>query len=171
MSFSAVLFVLAFQQPDPLAPARAGQILCYEPDVTRRTCYGTATYRWLSDRTIVSDIVVAASADPPVIMHSSAPVFIRDDQECTLLVPSAGQITAIHADGEWTTGSDFESFRRNLGSIIDQANGPGSELCFAHEASADGGLTMTARVDGVIRAELEGAARWVDPADGWRVAY
>lgn len=168
---AAVLATLALQHPDPLAPARLGQVLCYEPDGARQTCYGTASYRWLSDGSIISDIVVAASQVPAVFVHSSAPVFIRGDAECTRLAPSADQITAIYDDGEKLSGSDFESFRRILGSIIDNTNGPGRELCFTYEPSADGGLKSTARIDGVVRPDLEGTVRWVRPAEGWRVAF
>lgn len=133
---ASVLATLALQQADPLAPARAGQVLCYEPDLARHTCYGTASYRWLSDGTIISDLIVAASNVPAIFVHSSAPVFVRDDAECTRLVPSADQITAIYEDGERLGGSDFESFRRILGSIIDRANGPGGELCPPRQLTA-----------------------------------
>jgi hypothetical protein len=168
---AAVLATLALQQTDPLAPARMGQVLCYEPDAARQTCYGTATYRWLGDGTVISDIVVAASAVPAIFVHSSAPVFVRGDAECTRLVPSAGQITAIYEDGEKLGGSEFESFRRILGSIIDHANGRGRELCFTYEPLASGDLKSVARIDGVARPDLGGTARWVRPADGWRVAF
>ena len=168
---AAVLATLALQQPDPLAPARTGHVLCYEPDAARQTCYGTASYRWLGDGTVISDIVVAASAVPAIFVHSSAPVFVRGEAECTRLVPSAGQITAIYEEGERLGGSDFESFRRILGSSIDHGNGPGRELCFTYEPLADGDFRSTARIDGVARPDLGGTVRWVRPADGWRVAY
>lgn len=168
---AAVLATLTLQQPDPLAPARTGQALCYEPDAARQTCYGTASYRWLDDGTIVSDIVVAASAIPAIFVHSSAPVYIRGDAECTRLVPSAGQITAIYEEGERLTGSEFESFRRILGSIIDHTNGPGREMCFTYEPLADGDFKSTARIDGMERPDLEGTVRWVRLADGWRIGF
>ena len=168
---AALLATLTLQQPDPLAPARTGQVLCYEPDAVRQTCYGIASYRWLGDGTIVSDIVVAASKVPAVFVHSSAPVFVRGDAECTRLVPGADQITAIYEDGQRLVGSEFESFRRTVGSIIDRANGPGRELCLTYEPAANGALNSKARVDGVARPDLEGTARWVRPADGWRVAF
>lgn len=168
---AAALVTLALQQPDPLAPARKGHVLCYEPDAARQTCYGTASYRWLGDGTVISDILVAASAVPPIVVHSSARVFVQDGAECTRLVPAADQITAIYEAGERLGGSDFESFRRILGSIIDQANGPGRELCFAYEPLANGDFKSVARVDGVARPDLEGIVRWIRPADGWRVAY
>jgi hypothetical protein len=172
MSVAAALFAtLTLQQPDPLAPARTGQVLCYEPDVARQTCYGIASYRWLGDGTIVSDIVVAASEVPAIFVHSSAPVFVRGDAECTRLVPSADQITAIYEDGRRLGGSEFESFRRILGSSIDQANGRGRELCFTYEPLANGDIKSTARIDGVARPDLGGTARWVRPADGWRVGF
>ena len=75
MSLAVALFAtLALQQPDPLAPARTGQVLCYEPDAVRQTCYGIASYRWLGDGTIVSDIVVAASKVPAMVkaVHAKA---------------------------------------------------------------------------------------------------
>lgn len=168
---AAVLATLSLQQPDPLAPARTGQVLCYEPDAVHQTCYGTASYRWPGDGTVMSDIVVAASAVPAIVVHSTAPVFIRGDAECTRLVPSAGQITAIYEEGERLTGSDFESFRRILGSIIDHTNGPGRELCFTYEPLADGDFRSTARIDGAARPDLGGTVRWVRLADGWRVAF
>lgn len=168
---AAVLVTLALQQPDPLAPAREGHVLCYEPDAARQTCYGTASYRWQGDGTIISDIVVAASAVPAVFIHSSAPVFVRSEAECTRLVPSAGQITAIYEEGERLSGRDFESFRRMLGSIIDHKNGPGRELCFTYEPLANGDFKSMARIDGVARPDLEGTVRWVSLADGWRVAF
>lgn len=168
---AAVLATLALQQTDPLAPARMGQVLCYEPDAARQTCYGTATYRWPGDGTIISDIVVAASAVPAIFVHSSAPVFIRGDAECTRLVPSADQITAIYEEDERLGGSDFESFRRILGSSIDHANGRGHELCFTYTPLANGDLKSTARIDGVARPDLGGTVRWVRPTDGWRVAF
>lgn len=172
MSLAAAIFAtLALQQPDPLAPAHMGQVLCYEPDAARQTCYGTASYRWLGDGTVISDIVVAASAVPAMVVHSSAPVFVRGEAECTRLVPSAGQITGIYEEGERLAGSDFESFRRILGSTIDHTNGPGRELCFTYEPLADGDLKSTARIDGVVRPDLGGTVRWVRLADGWRVAF
>jgi hypothetical protein len=86
-------------------------------------------------------------------------------------VPSADQITAIYEDGQRLGGSEFESFRRILGSSIDQANGRGRELCFTYKPLANGDIKSTARIDGVARPDLGGTARWVRPADGWRVAF
>lgn len=66
LAVSALISVLALADlpataADPLAPARSGQVQCYEPDVAARTCRSLAAYqpqgegRWVNTATIAVD--------------------------------------------------------------------------------------------------------------------
>lgn len=160
---------LLLMPSDPLAPARSGQVLCFEPDPAARTCLGQARYRWMPDDTVASDLIVRVSRFP-ITVHSTATVHMRGLSECSAVGNASAQITAIYEEGQPLQGSDFDEARDLLGGAIDIGIGPGRELCLTHEVQADNTLRLVAYVDGRRRADLDSAARWVDPTDGWRLA-
>ena len=76
------LFVAGAQaQPlaDPLAPARGGMVACNSPDTASRTCRGITAYVFNADGTMTTITSASLQDSPPMVMHMSQPISMRDD--------------------------------------------------------------------------------------------
>lgn len=166
----AVLATAALADPNPLAPARDGQVQCYEPDSARKTCHAIGAYRWAEDGAITNDATVALGDDPLIILHASAPVYVRDAAECAVNTPAANQITSIEVDGTPLTGAEFDEVRKQVGAAMDQTFAMGSEYCSTYHPREDGTLKAIVTIDGELRPDLTSNVLWVRLEDGWRVA-
>lgn len=171
MLFAALAVATALQAPaDPLAPARQGQVECFGFDTARKTCRAIGAYRFTADGTIFNDAANLVNAEPSVVMRTSSPVYVKDGAECTRVAPMRDQITVIEVNGTRLEGEQFTAVRDQLAAALDGLFPTGSEFCGRYEAQPDGSVMQRLWVDGVAQPDKDDAFRWVDPAEGWRVA-
>ena len=164
----AVLGALALGDPDPLAPARAGQVQCYEPDITQKTCESIGAYRFEPDGRIFSKAELVIDDDVRIAMIAESEVYIRDGAECASEPLAPEQILSIEIDGEALAGDDLDTLRQDLVTALNEALGDG-EFCSTYHPKPDGSMVVLSTVAGEPRADLTSTARWVRRADGWRL--
>jgi hypothetical protein len=70
------------QRPDPLAPARAGQLACHSPKAAQRTCRALTRYTWTNDGKIEVSSDVAISKDAVLVFRSTTIVEARAGALC-----------------------------------------------------------------------------------------
>ena len=64
------------QTADVLAPARQGQLQCFEPNVTAKTCQSLGGYMFAANGVIDNVAWVLIMPQPVVIMRISSPVVV-----------------------------------------------------------------------------------------------
>lgn len=165
----AVLATAALADPNPLAPARDGQVQCYTPDVERKTCRAIGSYRFEPDGRIINDAENMLSAEPLIILRARSEVYIRDNAECSSDVFDESHIQEIEVDGAVLEGEELASVRSLIADGMRESIGPG-EYCSTYHPKPDGSLRALVTVDGVPQPEAEDTVLWVRPEDGWRVA-
>ncbi|MBU1383728.1 MAG: hypothetical protein KKC29_11570 [Alphaproteobacteria bacterium] len=165
----AMLATVALADPDPLAPARDGQLQCYHPDLARKTCQAIGTYRFGPDGVIWNDIQNMLTADPSLVLYATGKVYIRNGAECDDPDNRAEQITAIEVDGVALDGEAFLAARKQLADDFRTNFGDG-EFCSRYHPNPDGTLRAVITVGGVERPRFETTLYWIDAADGWTLA-
>ncbi len=165
----AALAMAAATDPNPLAPARDGQVQCYTPDVERRVCRAIGAYRFEADGRITNDAENMLGADPRIILHASSEVDVKDNAVCASGVFEDRHIHSIEVNGVPLEGELFASVRSEVAARMREAIGPG-EYCSTYHPKPDGVLRALVTVDGVPRPDAEDTVLWVRREDGWRVA-
>lgn len=163
-----VLTAFAFGASDPLAPSRAGEIQCYEPDVELKTCKALSSYRFEADGRILNKAETVISDDPRVVLIAEGDVYIRDDAECSADPVSPDHILAVEVDGHALSGGDLAVVSQNIATAMNEAVGEG-EYCSTYHPKPDGSMLALVTVGGQPRPEFTSAVRWVRPEDGWRL--
>jgi hypothetical protein len=169
MAFSFLLALVPVADastPDPLAPAWAGQVQCFEPDVERHACVSIGVYAKDGGGEIQNTATVLLSAQPQVVMRTTAPVQVKGAAVCAVLAARDLETAEFTIDGQSAEPDNAEAIRRGVASSYRQVLG--RELCTTFEPN---GSDMKARVtlDGRRRPDLDLRVRWVSPGDGYAV--
>lgn len=164
----AALAALALADPDPLAPARTGQVQCYEPDMAQKTCESIGSYRFEPDGRILNKAEVVIDDGVRIVMTAESEVHVRHDAECASEPLAPGQIRSIEIDGEALSGEDLDALRQELVAALNEALGDG-EFCSTYHPKPDGSMVILSTVAGQPRPDLTSTARWVRREDGWRL--
>src|SRR5260221_465758 len=77
-----ILPAFAASLPDPIAPAASGQLQCYSPDITRKTCSSLASYKPGANGTIDNGAVVLIWNDPVITMEIVSPIEVKASRVC-----------------------------------------------------------------------------------------
>ena len=165
----ALLSALVLQQPDPLAPAREGQLQCFQPDQAQKTCGAIGRYEFGADGAIFVNSRVAIMASPLVTFESRTAVTLRDGQECSQTDDAGADIQTIEINGAALSGPAFEQAREQIGQQLNAIIG-GAELCSTYSPQTDGTIQVTTSANGVEKRELSGALIWVGADEGWTLA-
>jgi hypothetical protein len=160
--------VLALVDPDPLAPARTGQVQCSEPDVEQKTCESIGSYRFEPDGRIVSKGEIIVHDGARILIIAEDEVYVRDGAECSSDPLAPDQIRSIEIDGEALSGDGLNTLRQELVTALNEALGDG-ELCSTYHPKPDGSMVVLTTVAGQPRADLTSTVRWVRREDGWRL--
>jgi len=165
---ASALPALAASLPDPLAPATSGQLQCYSPDTTRKTCISLASYKPGANGTIDIAAVVLISKDPVVTMETVSPVEVKAGQVCGKVRSQDIDAAKFGVAGQLLDAKQAaplrEQMRRTFVNVFDR------EICTAY---VDQGRTSLARstMDKVpLPASTDQQVLWVSPTDGYRVA-
>ncbi len=153
--------------PDPLAPAAVGQVQCYSPNPTRKTCQSIALYARGADGRIVNTAIVLIAPSPVVVMESASPVDVRDGAVCGTVHSADLDVAKYTVNGQAIGGQSADALRQQLRQAL--APVLEREVCTRYAPDGDA-LAATATLDGVAQPALSQRVIWVSQSDGWRVA-
>jgi len=154
--------------PDPIAPAASGQLQCYMPDKTRKTCASLAGYRANGNGGIENVATVLIAKNPAVTMETVSPVEIRMGQVCGKIRKQDLDTAKFAIGGRPMDAQQAAGVRTQLQTAFQNA--------FDHEVctgfvNQGGTLIAKATIDGVPAPP--GASQpvmWVSPADVYQVS-
>ncbi|HWQ86499.1 hypothetical protein [Brevundimonas sp.] len=164
-----VLAITALTDPDPLAPARDGQVQCYTPDVERKTCRAIGSYLFEPDGRIINDAENMLNEEPFVILRARSAVYVRDGAVCATDAFDDRHIRTIEVNGNTLEGEAMSSARSAVAASMRETIGTG-EYCSTYHPKPDGSLRALVTVNGLPRPDAEDMVLWIRREDGWRVA-
>jgi hypothetical protein len=154
---------------DPLAPARAGQVQCYDPVPAQKLCRAMGSYDFAADGTISNLAVTRIQDAPAIVMFARSPVVLKDDKECSAGALKETDIEKIEVNGQPLDAATLAVARGQIVAALPDFMKTGEPLCSAYSPNPDGTMSATVDVGGVAHPELTATVRWVDPAEGWKV--
>ena len=154
---------------DPLAPARAGQVQCYDPVPAQKLCRAIGSYDFAADGTISNLAVTRIQDAPAIVMFARSPVVLKDDKECSAGALKETDIEKIEVNGQPLDAATLSIARGQIVAALPDFMKTGDALCSAYSPNPDGTMSATVDVGGVAHPELTATVRWVDPAEGWKV--
>ena len=154
--------------PDPIGPAATGQLQCYMPDKTRKTCASIAGYRANANCGIDNVATVLLAKNPTLTMETVSPVEIRMGQVCGKLRPQDLDSAKFTMGGRLLDAQQAASIRMQLQTAFQ--NVFGHEVCTGY-VNQGGTLIAKATIDGVpAPPNADQPVLWVSPADGYQVS-
>jgi hypothetical protein len=152
---------------EPLGPALAGQLQCYSPNEAEKTCQSIDRFRPLGNGRFSDAVAVRLVGDPLIIAEFTLSYGTKGDAFCNMLRPGDLAAARITKSGRPMPAKEAAALRRLL--IEAMASYMNKEACTVLEES-DEGLVARTRVNGVYDPGVDQYVKWVDPADGYRVA-
>lgn len=151
---------------DPLGPARAGKVQCFQPNMIRKTCRSIGAYSFEGGR-INNRAQVLIPAQVPLVMVLNSPVVVRGQAVCGA-IRSEDFAAATFTAADQPLG---EEPTKKLRGLIAEAMASmiGKEVCTTLTQTGES-FHAEATVDGAPKPELAQDVLWVGPADGYRVA-
>lgn len=168
MLATALLLTLA-AAADPLAPARQGQVQCYDPVPARKLCRAIGAYEFAADGSISNLATTRLQDAPVIIMFARSPVVVRDGKECSVEDLKATDIEKIEIDGQPLPAAALDAVRPQIIAGLPDVLKTGQPLCSTYPAQTDSPMSVTVEIGGVAHPELTATVLWVNPADGWTV--
>lgn len=155
------------QDGDVLAPARAGQLQCYEPNVAAKTCQSISGFSPGPEGAIINTADVLINPAPVIVMRVISPVTIRNGAICGPLTNEDLNRAHFTIDGQRASDADTQQIRtamtEQLAPLI------GQESCITL-TPVDGGLRADTAIAGRARPDLAQRVIWVRADEGYRVA-
>lgn len=162
-----MLMAAAAASGDTLAPARAGQLQCYNPDTARKTCVALAGYDWAADGSISNRAEVLVSASPLITATTRTPIVLRDGAICGPLRREDFQGATISMDGKPASPELTQKVRDGMSGAM--ASAIGKEICTTYVPEGQG-FAAKVTLDGVAHPEMAAKVIWVRPDEGYRVS-
>lgn len=157
----------ALAQGDPLAPARSGKVLCFQPDARTHTCRSIVSYGFGRGGEIDTVAETMLSETGPVIMNRTSVTTVRGDLVCGRIEARQLETATFTIAGRPASAADTSELRRELQS--EYADLMGSELCTRYVPE---GRVLRARIylDEVPQNDITDIAVWINRIDGYRVS-
>lgn len=167
LALGLIATAAAAQDGDVLAPARAGQLQCFEPNVAAKTCQSLGSFAFHPNGVIDNAAEMVLMPQPLIVMRATAPVTLQNNAIC-------GPITSADIDrATFTINGAAASAEESaqLKAAMQQQLAPmfGQETCLTL-TPVDGGFRADSTVAGTARPDLAQRVIWVGANDGWRVA-
>lgn len=163
----AALIQTTSMSTDPLAPAAAGQLQCYKPDTTRKTCHSIAEYTAKGDGTYTNTATVLVSKSPLVVLRSATPVHEAGGAVCGNISADDISASTLIVNGQEMPAEQAAPLLTMGVSALDKVIG--HDICTTY-SGPNSDLTATATLDGEARPDLTQHVMWVSPSDGYHVA-
>jgi hypothetical protein len=155
----------AAQTQDVLAPARAGQLLCFAPNALRRTCSALASYTLREDGAYVSQAQILIAREPVIIMIIASLVAVRDNAVCGPMTSRHVERALFAIDGQRASDDNAVYLREQVTAMPGFL---GNDVCTRHVTAANG---LRAEYTNNGASSGEGVQMlWVRPDEGYRVA-
>ncbi|MBL8546006.1 MAG: hypothetical protein JNL81_06045 [Hyphomonadaceae bacterium] len=155
------------QTDDILAPARAGQLQCFEPNVANKTCQALDAYTVGADGAVQNATQAVISPAPLIVMRMVLNVTIRDNAICGPLTTADINAATFTVDGNPASAEQTaqiqNAMRNQLGPMLNL------ETCLTLRPDGDTMRAETA-LNGVGRPDMAQRMIWVGANDGYRVA-
>jgi hypothetical protein len=152
---------------DPLAPARAGKVQCYQPNMIRKTCHSIGAYSFEAGGKIANKAQILIPAQVPLVMTVTSPVVVRGQAVCGALRAQDFATATFTANDQPLTDESTRKLREAVAAAMTSMLG--KDVCTTVVGTGDS-LRAEASIDGVAKPELTQDMLWVAPADGYRVA-
>lgn len=149
---------------DPLAPARAGKLLCQTPNVAAKTCLMLTDFSFGPDGQITNRYEVMLTRSPWRSAKVSAPVVVKDGAVCGPL--EGTEKAEVFAEGKPADAETTAKIRDGLRKLY--APYQGKDACISYTANGDG-YDAARSIGGAASKGPPERVIWVDPADGWAV--
>ena len=168
---SAALILAAAQSvpavPDPLRPARSGQLQCFAPDASRKLCRALAGYTWGPGRAIqVRANILMAPATLLIVMRTSTSVEVRSGAVCGQVRARDIEASAFTIAGRPVPQQMVQLASPQILSVL--SSHLNEEICSTFVPSGAGFRTELT-IDGVAHPEISETFIWVRPNDGYAV--
>ncbi|MEZ5960806.1 MAG: hypothetical protein R3C30_10340 [Hyphomonadaceae bacterium] len=155
------------QQADVLGPARAGQLQCFEPNVSAKTCQSIGGYTFNTNGVIDNTAQVLVMPQPVIVMNVTSPVTVRNNAICGPLTAEDIQRASFTIDGAPASAADTAEIRSGLTEQL--APILNVEGCVTLTPDGDGFRADTS-INGAPQPQLVQRVIWIGANDGWSVA-
>lgn len=160
------LLALVALQADPLEPAWHGRWQCFSPNEGAHTCFALATYTSEGGR-LFNPAQILVSSNPSIVITITEEVYREGDAVCSRTFPDYSNAT-FQIDGAPASPEAQATLRQEY--TPPPYSGPPRHDCVTLHPEADGRFMIEVTADGVRDPSGDFVIRWVDPAEGWRVA-
>lgn len=162
------LALLAAQAaPDPLAPARAGNLRCIEPDAVHKNCRSIIRYKVHDDGSFDATVTGFIGNDGATIIVYQTSGAIEGEAVCSVIRPYDVLHGNLYRDGkllaERDAGPVQDQIRLQLQDIA------GKKRCYIDQ-SVGGRLVSGVTLNGVVQPDSAHIA-WISPADGYALSW
>ncbi len=152
---------------DPLAPARAGQLQCINPNVAAKTCQAMGTFTVAADGSYQTVTRTVINPQPLIIMEVKGKGKAEGELTCGTLDKADYEAATFTMDGAAMAEEIAGTIRTQLlGAIAPLA---GKKACIAQKPEGDL-ILAEVTLDGTARPDLTQKMLWVKPDAGYKVA-
>jgi hypothetical protein len=171
-AFLAAFVVATISQPahaneDPLAPAKAGKLWCYEPNSENKTCSSFSRFEWDAAGTIWEEDEIALSAIPLVSMKVKATTTLEGVSICQAVAEETFQKAVFMVNGKPATADEDMTYREQYGSRF--ASFYGKKFCVEISPYESIFITQVA-IDGTPYPSATSRLKWISADDGYVLA-
>ena len=171
VSFAAALILAATQAvpavPDPLGPARSGQLQCFAPDTSRKMCRALAGYTWGPTGAIQArGNILMVPAELLIVMRTSTPVEVRSGAVCGRVRARDLEASTFTIAGQPVPQQMVQLASPQILSVL--RSHIDKEVCATFVPNGSS-FTTQLTVDGVDQPQVSETFIWVRPTDGYRV--
>jgi hypothetical protein len=164
----ALLILLAAPQAaDPLAPARAGNLRCIEPDAVHKNCRSIIRYTVHDDGSFDATVTGFVGNDGATIIVYQTSGTIEGEAVCSVIRPYDVLHGSLYRDGKLLA-------ERDAGPVLDQIriqlqDMAGKKRCYIDQ-SMGGRLVSGVTLNGIVQPDSPHVA-WVSPQDGYALSW
>jgi hypothetical protein len=157
----------AHANENPLAPAKAGKLWCYEPNSENKTCSSFSRFEWDAAGTIWEEDEIALSANPLVSMKVRATTTLEGVSICQVIAEETFQKAVFMVDGKPATADEDMVYREQYGSRF--ASFYGKKFCVEISPYESIFITQVA-IDGTPYPSATSRLKWISPNEGYVLA-
>jgi hypothetical protein len=170
MMLSAVFFLAAAMAgqtgPDPLAPARAGQLQCHSPNIEKKTCVAIAGYALQADGSYLNTANVLIEPKQVVAIEAVSVIWVKGAAVCGPVSRADILGSKVTIGGAPVPAEKAARILEIVAASFESEGMLGKEICTTYKPDHNQ-LSAEATVDGVARPDLNQPVIWVRPEDGY----